>query len=119
MHARQLFSLTYCRRLIPVAPAQLPLIVLEHGCDLIAPGHVHRPADVRLQVRMVRRGLDANPLLKQFRPQLLIDITSEGLRIQIVDSQKRPMFNLSSATVEPYMRVILREILPKARLHDS
>ena len=56
--------------------------------------------------------IDANPLLKQFRPQLLIDITSEGLRIQIVDSQKRPMFSLASATVEPYMRVILREIGP-------
>lgn len=56
--------------------------------------------------------IDANPLLRQFRPQLLIDITSEGLRIQIVDSRKRPMFNLSSATVAPYMRVILREIGP-------
>ena len=56
--------------------------------------------------------IEANPLLKKFKPQLLIDITTEGLRIQIVDSKKRPMFNLSSATVEPYMRLILREIGP-------
>lgn len=56
--------------------------------------------------------IDASPLLKQFRPQLLIDITSEGLRIQIVDSQNRPMFDLASATVQPYMRVILRDIGP-------
>lgn len=56
--------------------------------------------------------IDASPILKQFRPQLLIDITSEGLRIQIVDSQNRPMFDLSSAAVKSYMSVILRDIGP-------
>lgn len=56
--------------------------------------------------------IEASPLLKQFRPQLLIDITPEGLRIQIVDSSNRPMFDRSSAEVAPYMRTILREISP-------
>jgi chemotaxis protein MotB len=54
--------------------------------------------------------IDANPTLKQFKRQLLIDITSEGLRIQIVDEQNRPMFNLASAELQPYTRVILHEI---------
>lgn len=62
--------------------------------------------------RRLEQVIDANPILKQFRPQLLIDITSEGLRIQIVDTRKRPMFDLASAKVEPYMSVILREIGP-------
>jgi len=56
--------------------------------------------------------IESSPLLKQFRPQLLIDITPEGLRIQIVDSSKRPMFDRSSAVVVPYMHAILREISP-------
>ncbi|MDH6184151.1 flagellar motor protein MotB [Polaromonas sp. CG_23.6] len=56
--------------------------------------------------------IEASPLLKEFRPQLLIDITPEGLRIQIVDSSNRPMFDRSSAQVAPYMRTILREIAP-------
>lgn len=56
--------------------------------------------------------IEANPVLRQFRPQLLIDITPEGLRIQIVDSGKRPMFDRSSAIVMSYMRTILREIGP-------
>ena len=56
--------------------------------------------------------IDANPVLKAFRPQLLIDITPEGLRIQIVDSNNRPMFERSSAIVVSYMRTILREIGP-------
>jgi chemotaxis protein MotB len=56
--------------------------------------------------------IESSPVLKQFRPQLLIDITPEGLRIQIVDSSNRPMFDRSSAVVVSYMRTILREISP-------
>ena len=56
--------------------------------------------------------IESSPLLRQFRPQLLIDITPEGLRIQIVDSSNRPMFDRSSAVVQPYMHSILREISP-------
>lgn len=56
--------------------------------------------------------IESSPVLKLFRPQLLIDITPEGLRIQIVDSSKRPMFDRSSAVVVSYMRNILREISP-------
>jgi chemotaxis protein MotB len=56
--------------------------------------------------------IESSPLLRQFRPQLLIDITPEGLRIQIVDSSNRPMFDRSSAVVQPYMHSILRELSP-------
>ncbi|NDP63957.1 flagellar motor protein MotB [Polaromonas sp.] len=56
--------------------------------------------------------IESSPLLKQFSPQLLIDITPEGLRIQIVDSSNRPMFDRSSAVVQSYMHTILREISP-------
>ena len=57
-----------------------------------------------------QRLIESNPALKQFKNQLLIDITSEGLRIQIVDEQNRPMFDTSSAELKAYTRVILREI---------
>ena len=58
----------------------------------------------------LKAAIDSNPTLKQFKRQLLIDITSEGLRIQIVDEQNRPMFNLASADLQPYTKVILNEI---------
>ncbi len=51
--------------------------------------------------------IDANPLLKKYKNQLLLDITSEGLRIQIVDEQNRPMFALAKAELQPYTREIL------------
>ena len=56
--------------------------------------------------------IEASPVLKQFKNQLLLDITSEGLRIQIVDEQNRPMFDLASSELKPYTRQILREIGP-------
>ncbi|MGX4642430.1 flagellar motor protein MotB [Massilia sp. SYSU DXS3249] len=51
--------------------------------------------------------IEANPTLKKYQNQLLLDITSEGLRIQIVDEQNRPMFALAKATLQPYTSEIL------------
>jgi chemotaxis protein MotB len=62
-----------------------------------------------LQVKLMA-AIEANPVLRQFRQQIRIDSTQQGLRIEIVDTQKRPMFALASNNVEPYMRDILREI---------
>ena len=56
--------------------------------------------------------IESDLKLQPYRKQLLIDITSEGLRIQIVDEKKRPMFALSSAELEPRTREILRELAP-------
>ena len=60
-----------------------------------------------------------DPLLKELRPQLLIEITPEGLRIQIIDSKNRPMFERSSAVVAPYMRTLLRELGPVLNTHPN
>ncbi|MCT4714384.1 flagellar motor protein MotB [Enterobacteriaceae bacterium H18W14] len=56
--------------------------------------------------------IEADPKLRALRPHLQIDLVQEGLRIQIIDSQNRPMFKNGSAEVEPYMRDILRSIAP-------
>ncbi len=58
----------------------------------------------------LEKAFEASPSLKDYKKQLLIDITTEGLRIQIVDAQNRPMFATGKAVVLPYMRDILREI---------
>lgn len=51
-----------------------------------------------------------NANMAQFKNQLKIDITNEGLRIQIVDEQNRPMFDSGGAVMRSYTRDILREI---------
>ena len=58
----------------------------------------------------IESAIEANKTLKQFRKQLLLDITTEGLRIQIVDEKNRPMFAMSKADLQPYTRDILLEI---------
>lgn len=58
----------------------------------------------------IENAIEANPSLKQFKKQLLLDITTEGLRIQIVDELNRPMFAMASANLQPYTKEILHEI---------
>ena len=58
----------------------------------------------------IEKLIEGNSMLRQFKNQLLIDVTPEGLRIQIIDEQNRPMFDTSSAELKPYTKVILREI---------
>ncbi len=53
-----------------------------------------------------------SPVLRRFKDQLRIDLTSEGLRIQIVDAENRAMFASGSDRMEAHAREILREITP-------
>jgi chemotaxis protein MotB len=58
------------------------------------------------------RVIEASPMLKSFRNQIRVDITSEGLRVQIVDEQNRPMFDTGSARLKEHMREILHALAP-------
>ncbi len=60
--------------------------------------------------KQIEKKLDETPELALLKKQIILDITSEGLRIQIVDEQNRPMFDLSSAELKPYSKELLREI---------
>lgn len=54
--------------------------------------------------------MQRNTRLAQFRNQMRLDMVAEGLRIQIVDEQNRPMFRSGSSELEPYARDVLHEI---------
>ena len=54
--------------------------------------------------------IESSPRLAAMKSQIRLDMTRDGLRIQIVDEQNRPMFDSCSAVVKPYMRELLREI---------
>lgn len=58
----------------------------------------------------IEKAIAENTMLAQFKNQMLLDITAEGLRIQIVDEQNRPMFDSSSADLKPYTKEILHQI---------
>lgn len=66
--------------------------------------------DLDALLQVLKKAIEKSQALKPFKDQLLLDITPEGLRIQIVDKENRPMFGLASSTLKPYMKGILREI---------
>lgn len=54
--------------------------------------------------------IESHPTMRDFKEQLLLDITSEGLRIQIVDHKNRPMFALAKAELQPHTKIILQKL---------
>jgi chemotaxis protein MotB len=58
----------------------------------------------------IEKRIAENERLGNLKNQLKLDMTPDGLRIQIVDEQSRPMFDSGSAVVKPYMRELLQEI---------
>ena len=68
----------------------------------------------RVQLEKLKTKVEAlltgNPNLEAFKSQIRLDITNEGLRIQIVDAQNRPMFDSGSSHVKDYTRELLHAI---------
>ncbi|KFA58346.1 hypothetical protein A9G48_01935 [Gilliamella sp. wkB18] len=55
---------------------------------------------------------EIDPRLKKLAPNLIIELTEMGLRIQILASDDKPMFDIGSAAIDPNMREILRALAP-------
>ncbi|MBI5270535.1 MAG: flagellar motor protein MotB [Burkholderiales bacterium] len=58
----------------------------------------------------IEQKIGASEKLRALSSQIRLDMTRDGLRIQIVDEQNRPMFASGSAVVQPYMRELLQAI---------
>ncbi len=58
----------------------------------------------------IMNSIDQNSDLKPYSDNLQMDITNEGLRIQIIDSDNRPMFKPNTSELEPYMEKIISVI---------
>ncbi|OCQ53699.1 Motility protein B [Photorhabdus australis subsp. thailandensis] len=90
--------------------------VLYQEGDTLRQIEVVEANDDAHRLNRLREQLDqliiTDPRLKALRPHLLIDMMDEGLRIQIIDRENRPMFMIGSAKVESYMSDILRAIAP-------
>lgn len=110
------------------------LIVAEHGEDAtLAAGEVAKSRQIvekmtisaddamrlfRLQeiarLKLLKNELEqlinSDLKLSQYKNQLQIEMTTDGLRIMIIDAQNRPMFEVGSAVLHPYTVEILRSI---------
>ncbi|MDP3847143.1 MAG: flagellar motor protein MotB [Pseudomonas sp.] len=62
---------------------------------------------LELLLQELQNKIEENPQLKNFKDQILFEITQDGLRIQIMDAANRPMFASGSANLELYFEDIL------------
>jgi chemotaxis protein MotB len=83
----------------PTPPAKIPPIV--------APADAARLQQLKEKLTAL---IEQSPALRAFKDQIRISITNEGLRIEIVDSQNRPMFPSGSSKLQPYAVTILTQI---------
>src|SRR5580692_3522570 len=94
----------------PPTPAAAPLELptSEEAARKLTEAADHKKLESLMQE--LRQAIDMSQALKPFKDQLLLDITPEGLRIQIVDQQNRPMFDVGSAKLKDYTTVILKTL---------
>ena len=89
------------KRVINLKAAQQEFLRIERKKEIL------KLKDLKANIEKM---IEINDRLEKFKNQILLDITSEGLRIQIVDEQNRPMFQSGRAELEPHTREILHEI---------
>lgn len=65
----------------------------------------------------LKETIENSEMLKDFKDQMLLEVMPEGLRIQIIDKEKRPMFSSGSEKLKPYTRVILHEVAKTIAKH--
>ena len=63
----------------------------------------------KLQAR-IKEAIEKNKILNQYKNQLLLEMTPEGLRIQIIDEKNRPMFDSGSSRLLPHTKDLLQEL---------
>jgi chemotaxis protein MotB len=68
----------------------------------------------------IRAAIASDPQLAALSAQVSIDLTPEGLRIQMLDADRRSMFATGSATPNGYARLVLGKIAPALlKLHGE
>ena len=80
--------------------------------DALSPGDAQDISRLENLMAEMDGLIKSDPVLKEYEPQLLLDMTPDGLRVQIVDRQNRPMFDLGNASIRKDLSIVLRALAP-------
>ncbi|HEY3848326.1 MAG TPA: OmpA family protein, partial [Acetobacteraceae bacterium] len=69
-------------------------------------------AEFNQAAKQIRDAVRGDPALAELARQLAIDITPQGLRIQILDEDHQPMFPLGSAAPNERAKLLLQKVTP-------
>lgn len=72
----------------------------------------HERAAFERAAEQIREAVQADPALAGLAKQLAIDVTPEGLRIQIMDEDRQPMFALGASALNDRARALLSKVAP-------
>ena len=87
-------------------------------CSLEPPPQLplRRPAQEKVAfeqaAEQIKEAVHADPALAELAKQLAVDMTPDGLRIQILDEVKLPMFPTGSATPNDRARLLMQKVVP-------
>lgn len=82
------------------------------------PTEMDRQAEQEDQIKLdqlkkkIENMIKKNEKLAEFEEQIKLEKTLEGLRIQIIDNKKQPMFKSGSAETAPEVQLILKTMAP-------
>ena len=71
-----------------------------------------RAESLKQAKQKLQKMIETDPRLNSFKSNILLNLTNDGLLIQITDSQDRPMFRVGSELPESYMNGILLALVP-------
>ena len=88
-------------------PAEKRVVNLRAAQAELERRETERLAALKARIDMA---IEANPLLRNFKSQIRVELTPDGLRIQVIEEGTQPMFDTGSAHLKDHMRDILREL---------
>ncbi|MGC9386230.1 MAG: flagellar motor protein MotB [Hydrogenovibrio sp.] len=80
------------------------------GEDTGAADAAREKAEMQMLKMQIEKKIEDNPVLEQFKNQLKIEVTPNGLQVQILDDRKRPMFGSGVDLPKDYAANILKEV---------
>ncbi len=82
----------------------IPKVLRKSGGGI---GHQKQTLNLYMVMKKIQQSIASRKELLQYRNQIKMEITEEGLRIVIFDKNRRPMFYPGSAQLEPWAKEVL------------
>jgi chemotaxis protein MotB len=96
----------------PVAERSLLPMKADEISQLATSPAAKERAAFEQAAKQIRDLVRSDPDLAALGHQLAVDITPQGLRVQLLDADNRPMFDTGSSTPSPWTRALLAKVVP-------
>jgi len=93
-------------------PDMRPATPAEAAADVAAEKARQEKAAFEGAAEQIKTAVHSDPALADLAKQLAIDMTPDGLRIQILDEVKLPMFPSGSSTPNERVRLLMQKVVP-------